>query len=350
MNTTVMGGVEGIHRRKNILTGDWVLVSPHRNNRPWKGAVERTSPQHLPVYREDCPLCSGNPRANGEVNPDYTSTFAFTNDFSALAGGKLESQFDARDPLFITQAASGECRVLIYSPDHNKSLPQMTVTAIEAVVKIWIAEFNRLKTRFNWIQIFENKGEIMGCSQPHPHGQIWAHNFVPSLLVREGESQAEYHRKHQSSLLLDYAMRESEDGARTVAENCHWVAVVPYWAAWPFEILLLPKFPAARIDELDGPSQHSLARVLQEITSRYDNIFECSFPYSMGWHGAPLDAVNTEYWQLHAHFLPPLLRSATVKKHMVGYEMLAESQRDITPEKAAAILRSVAATHYSWQT
>ena len=340
----------GMHRRKNLLTGDWVLVSPHRNNRPWKGATEATQTKEVSAYQTDCALCPGNTRANGEHNPPYRETFVFTNDFSALSklsGPDETPACDGDDALWVSEEVFGECRVVIFSPDHSQSLPRMTEAEIARVVNTWVAEFKRLRTTYRWVQVFENKGEVMGCSQPHPHGQIWAHDFVPSLVTREDECQVNYHQRHHSPLLLDYAMRESRSGARTVVENDDWIAVVPYWAAWPFETLLLPKHLIARLDDIPEPLQRSLASALKELTVRYDNLFQCSFPYSMGWHDAPNHLSQTAHWQLHAHFFPPLLRSATIKKHMVGYEMLAEAQRDLTPEVAASALRDAGAVHYS---
>ncbi|UZJ44535.1 UDP-glucose--hexose-1-phosphate uridylyltransferase [Marinimicrobium sp. C6131] len=337
----------GVHRRKNLLTGDWVLVSPHRNDRPWKGATESTLTTETSAYQPDCALCAGNARANGEHNPRYLETFVFTNDFSALLGPAVTRVFEGEDALWVSEEVSGECRVVIFSPDHSQSLPRMAEAEIVKVVDTWVSEFKRLKTTFRWVQVFENKGDVMGCSQPHPHGQIWAHDFVPSLVMREDDCQMNYHQCHHSPLLLDYAMRESRSGERTVVENDDWIAVVPYWAAWPFETLLLPKHRIARLDDMSESLQHTLAGALKELTVRYDNLFQCSFPYSMGWHGAPNQLIDTAHWQLHAHFFPPLLRSSTIKKHMVGYEMLAEAQRDLTPEAAASALRDAGSVHYS---
>ncbi len=337
---------EFIQRRRNPLSGDAVLVSPHRNNRPWQGAVEKVNEARLPEHDPNCPLCARNTRANGEQNPDYAFTHVFTNDFAALNMEEVEAELPESDDLFQIEKVKGTSRVICFSPKHNLTLPELSLEALEAVVETWATQYEELAKDFNWVQIFENKGAIMGCSQPHPHGQIWAHDFLPSIAVHQDRNQKAYYEKHGSPMLVDYAARESVLGERTVAENAYWIAVVPYWAAWPFETLLMPKDHVKHFDELDAAQKKALAEILKELTIRYDNIFECSFPYSMGWHGAPTKQAAREHWQLHAHFFPPLLRSATVKKHMVGYEMMAESQRDLTAEKAAQILQAVSSTHY----
>lgn len=334
------------HRRKNKLTDEWVLVSPHRNKRPWQGQVEADEQIEFPKYDPECPLCAGNTRANGETNPDYQTTHVFTNDFAALNQSTPEPDAEQTSDLFQAEPASGTCRVICFSPQHNLSLPEMSVTAIGHVVSTWIEQYTELSRDYRWVQIFENKGAIMGCSQPHPHGQIWAHNFVPSLVAKEDAQQLEYFKQHKSVLLLDYLEQELRAKERIVVENDDWVALVPYWAAWPFETLLLPKTAVSRIDQLSASQQNHLAGALRELTIRYDNVFSCSFPYSMGWHGAPAGDTESAHWQLHAHFYPPLLRSATVKKHMVGYEMLAEPQRDLTAETAADVLRSCETVHF----
>lgn len=337
---------EFIQRRRNPLSGDYVLVSPHRNNRPWKGAVEKSGEAKLPPHVDDCPLCAGNTRANGESNPDYAYTHVFTNDFAALNMEEYAGDTPAADDLFAMEKISGTSRVMCFSPKHNLSLPELSEEELSKVIETWVEQYSALAGKFNWVQIFENKGAIMGCSQPHPHGQIWAHDFLPSIPAREEENQLAYYKKHGSNMLVDYAAREIEAKARIVVETEHWLAVVPYWAAWPFETLLLPKAPTPRMSDLTKSQQHDLAPALKELTTRYDNVFQCSFPYSMGWHGAPTNIDHADHWQLHAHFSPPLLRSATVKKHMVGYEMMAESQRDLTAEKAAEILQNTSTTHY----
>ncbi|MEM7219597.1 MAG: UDP-glucose--hexose-1-phosphate uridylyltransferase [Pseudomonadota bacterium] len=332
------------HRRRNPLTGDWQLVSPQRGLRPWQGAVEARSEAERPSYATDCYLCPGNVRSSGERNPDYASTFVFDNDFPALL--PTSPAFASADPLFATAVERGRCRVICYSPRHDLSLAELDDNAIAAVVNTWAHESTTIGRAFPWVQIFENKGEQMGCSMPHPHGQIWAQSSAPTLVARESTQQANYLAAESSNLLLDYAQRESTLGERVIAQNDDWLAVVPYWAAWPFEVLLLPLAPAQRISALDTARRWTLARLLREIAARYDNLFECPFPYSMGWHQAPEDGEDHPEWQLHAHFYPPLLRSAEVRKFMVGYEMLAEAQRDITPEQAAMRLRAVSSMHY----
>jgi UDPglucose--hexose-1-phosphate uridylyltransferase len=333
------------HRRRNPLTGDWLLVSPHRTQRPWQGATEATASDSRPKHDPQCYLCAGNVRANGERNPDYSSTFVFTNDFAAL---KQDTAPDAAgpDPLFHAEAVRGTCRVICFSPRHDLTLAQMPPEDVRPVVDTWIAQSEELGRDWAWVQVFENKGSVMGCSNPHPHGQIWASDALPNEIVKEDREQRRYLEAHGSVLLLDYARREAEAGDRIVTENADWLAVVPFWAVWPFEVLLMPKARIARLGDLDDRLRASLSDILPRLLARYDNLFETSFPYSMGWHGAPFRTDDTAHWQLHAHFYPPLLRSATVKKFMVGYEMMAEAQRDLTPEQAAAALRNVSDVHY----
>ncbi|MEN3258880.1 galactose-1-phosphate uridylyltransferase [Sodalis endosymbiont of Spalangia cameroni] len=337
--------VDHPHRRYNPLTGQWILVSPHRAKRPWQGQQETPSAQTLPAHDPDCYLCPGNTRITGDRNPDYRTTHVFTNDFAALMPDTPDAP-PSDDPLFRSQSARGTSRVICFSPDHSKTLPELSLPALEAVIATWREQSAELGKTYPWVQVFENKGAAMGCSNPHPHGQIWANSFLPNEAEREDRLQREYYRQQGSSLLLDYAARELADGARTVVETRHWLAVVPYWAAWPFETLLLPKRPIQRLPDLDGESSADLALALKKLTSRYDNLFQCSFPYSMGWHGAPFTDGDHAHWQLHAHFYPPLLRSATVRKFMVGYEMLAETQRDLTAEQAAERLRAVSENHF----
>ena len=336
------------HRRFNPLTGQWVLVSPHRAKRPWQGQVEKAAPDDRPAHDPDCFLCAGNTRVNGEKNPDYKNTFVFTNDFAALMTDTPASPHSA-DPLFQCESARGTSRVICFSPDHSKTLPELPVPAIRAVIDTWCEQVTDLAKDYQWVQVFENKGAAMGCSNPHPHGQIWANNFLPNELAREEQTQKQWLTEKGSPLLLQYAQKEQASGERTVVETEHWIAVVPYWAAWPFETILLPKAHVLRLTELNDEQKQDLALALKLLTSRYDNLFQCSFPYSMGWHGAPHQEGNMEHWQLHAHFYPPLLRSATVRKFMVGYEMLAETQRDLTPEQAAERLRAVSDIHYKEQ-
>lgn len=336
------------HRRFNPLTGQWVLVSPHRAKRPWQGQVEKAAPDDRPAHDPDCFLCAGNTRVNGEKNPDYQGTFVFTNDFAALMTDTPASP-QSEDPLFQCESARGTSRVICFSPDHSKTLPELPVPAIRQVIDTWCEQVAELSKDYVWVQVFENKGAAMGCSNPHPHGQIWANSFIPNELAREEQTQKQWLTDKRTPMLLDYAQKEQQSGERTVVETEHWIAVVPYWAAWPFETLLLPKAHVRRLTELSDEQKQDLALALKQLTSRYDNLFQCSFPYSMGWHGAPFTEDNMEHWQLHAHFYPPLLRSATVRKFMVGYEMLAETQRDLTPEQAAERLRAVSDIHYKEQ-
>ena len=333
------------HRRFNPLRGEWVLVSPHRTKRPWQGQVEKTPPDSRPAYDPKCYLCPGNQRAGEAVNPAYGSTFWFVNDFSALLPDTPPAQ-SSNDPLLRVQPARGECRVLCFSPRHDLTLAEMAPMDIVKVVDLWAEQVADLGRRYSWVQVFENKGAIMGCSNPHPHGQVWAGDFLPNEAAAEDRQQRDYFQSRATRLLLDYAVRELESRQRVVAVNADWVAVVPFWAVWPFEILLMPLRPVTQLTELSESERSNLAAILREVLVRYDNLFEVSFPYSMGWHGAPHGRGDSSHWQLHAHFYPPLLRSATVKKFMVGYEMLAEAQRDLTPEQAAQRLREVPAVHY----
>ncbi|MCL1037224.1 UDP-glucose--hexose-1-phosphate uridylyltransferase [Shewanella submarina] len=342
-----MSVFESPHRRYNPLLDEWVLVSPHRNNRPWQGAVEAVAGEELPVYESDCPLCPGNERANGELNADYQHTFVFTNDFGAIKPGPVPSTVEFSHPLARFEPVDGVCRVVCFSPDHSKTLADMAIDDITRVVYTWRQHYLELSNHYPCIHIFENKGAAMGCSQPHPHGQIWAHQHRSSEIEKENACQAAYFSEEASCLLDDYLQMELADGSRTVAENNHWIVVVPYWAKWPFETLLLTKSGLTDMGQLDEQQVEALAAILSELTIRYDNLFRCRFPYSMGWHNAPGDMEDKSHWRLHAHFYPPLLRSATVKKFMVGYEMLAESQRDLTPERAAHLLREVSGVHYS---
>ena len=333
------------HRRYNPLLDEWVLVSPHRAKRPWQGSQEDVPADDRPIYDPDCYLCPGNLRANGERNPDYKSTFVFTNDFAAVLPDTPEAALEA-DPLFRARSVRGEARVLCFSPRHDLTLAEMSPREISAVIDMWAAQTQELGQRFAWVQVFENRGEMMGASNPHPHGQVWATDEPGSIASKEDKQQRAYMTRHGGSLLLDYAAREMERRERLVVENAHWLAVVPYWALWPYELLLLPKSKVLRLPELDAAWRSDLAAILKRLLVKYDNLFETSFPYSMGWHGAPYTAGDQSHWQLHAHFFPPLLRSASVKKFMVGYEMLAEAQRDITPEAAAERLRACSDTHF----
>lgn len=331
------------HRRHNPLTGGWVQVSPQRMGRPWQGEVSAPDPLP-PAYDPACYLCPGNDRVGGEANPAYAGIYVFDNDFPALAADGEPGATD--DPLFRVEASAGVCRVICFSPDHGKSLPLLTVEQIRAVIDCWADQTAQLGTRFANVQVFENKGAMMGCSNPHPHGQVWATGHVPQEIDSEDMHQCAYRAEHGRALLADVAEREAA-GERVVEINEDWLAIVPFWAAWPFETLLLPRFPVQRMPQLTGAQRASLAAILKALTTRYDNLFQTSFPYSMGWHQAPFGAGDADHWLLHAHFYPPLLRSAAVRKFMVGYEMLAEPQRDLTPERAAAKLRDVSGlVHY----
>ena len=320
-----------------------------------------TVSEERPSYDPGCTLCPGNKRVGGEVNPEYKETFFFGNDFPSLLPPmettETESPASISSPLFQSRDVSGECRVICFSPRHDLSLAQMSQEEIARVITTWIDQSADLGSRNRWVQVFENKGAAMGCSNPHPHGQIWAGDFIPEEPAKEDLSQKEYFREHGRPLLLDYAEEELRDGSRIVVEGEHWFAVVPYWALWPYETLLLPKHEhVARLTSLPESHKLDLAETMRQLLVRYDNLFQCSFPYSMGWHGAPFLTANgektekrendDEYWQLHAHFYPPLLRSASVKKFLVGYEMLAEGQRDLTAEQAAERLRSLPNRHY----
>ena len=337
------------HRRYDPLMGEWILVSPHRALRPWQGAVEKLPPDNRPEYDEKCYLCPGNARVGGgAVNPKYSEPFVFTNDFQAIMpdtplGGGMSSG------LLRTEPVQGTCRVICFSPRHDLTLPEMVAEDIVKVINTWADQVIELGAKYRWVQVFENKGSIMGCSNPHPHGQIWAGNFLPRLVEPEDVNQRAYLAERGSVLLLDCVREEVAQQSRVIDENEHWVMVVPYWATWPFELLLLPRRHVLRLPDLTPAERAGLADILKLSLTRYDNLFETSFPYSMGWHGAPLDAANYDHWQLHAHFYPPLLRSATVKKFMVGYEMLAEAQRDLTPEQAAKRLKELSTVHYKHQ-
>lgn len=325
------------HRRYNPLRGEWVLVSPHRARRPWQGEQERATTGLPPNHDPACYLCPGNRRANGAANPAYSGPFVFDNDFAALLPVAPVPE-GADDALFRTEAASGTCRVICFSPDHARGLPLLSDAEIAAVVDCWCDQCADLGRTHAHVQLFENRGEIMGCSNPHPHGQVWATQHIPAEIEREDRNQRDW--TGARPMLIEVAEREA-GGPRVVAEHDEWLAIVPYWASWPFETLLLPRFAVKRLPDLRPTQRQSLAAILGELTRRYDALFDCAFPYSMGWHGAPFGEGDAGHWQLHAHFYPPLLRSATVRKFMVGYEMLAEPQRDLTPEQAAERLRAV---------
>jgi UDPglucose--hexose-1-phosphate uridylyltransferase len=331
------------HRRRNPLTGEWVLVSPHRAKRPWQGQVEKTPPDDREPYDPGCYLCPGNTRTGGGKNPHYEHTYVFNNDFPALLPDSPETD-EPKTGLFQTESVHGTCRVICFSPRHDLTLPQMAVVEIRHVVDTWAEQVRELGQIYRWVQLFENKGAVMGCSLPHPHGQIWALDSLPNEPFKEDVQQRKYWQENGRSLLLDYADLEAGKRERIVVENEYWLAVVPYWTVWPYETLLLPRRHIHHLPELEDGERDALAEILKRLLTRYDNLFETSFPYSMGWHGAPL--ADADHWQLHAHFYPPLLRSATVKKFMVGFEMLGEAQRDLTAEQAAERLRSLSEIHY----
>lgn len=336
------------HTRLNPLTGEWVLVSPHRLKRPWQGKTEEVAPDNRPQYDEKCYLCPGNERVGGEINPSYEDTFVFINDFAALLpegdGGSVNE-----NDLFLAESIQGTCRVICFSPRHDLTLPRMEQSAIRKVVDAWEREFSDLAARedIGYIQIFENKGAIMGCSNPHPHGQIWATNTLPLEPTKEDQCQKAYSDKHGGATLIgDYLKAEEEKKERLIVTNDHWVALVPYWAKWPYETLVAPRRAVGTLPELTDDEKDSLADILQKLTIRYDNLFQCSFPYTMGFHQAPVLEGDFKHWHMHLHFYPPLLRSATVQKFMVGYEMLGTPQRDITAEMAAGVLRDQSEVHY----
>ncbi|MYM40461.1 UDP-glucose--hexose-1-phosphate uridylyltransferase [Duganella qianjiadongensis] len=342
---------EHSHRRRNPLTGEWVLVSPHRALRPWQGQQEAPQPVATIAHDASCYLCAGNTRVTGAANPDYQGTYVFDNDFAALMGSVPEVATQ-NDALFALAPARGTSRVVCYSPHHSHTLPQLSPAAVRQVVDTWAEQTTELGRLWRWVQVFENKGAAMGCSNPHPHGQIWACDFLPNEAQQEDQRQHDYYLAHGRPLLLDLVDAELRAGQRIVVQTEHWLAIVPYWATWPFETLLLPRFAVQRMEQLTPAQRDDLALALRELTARYDNLFQCSFPYSMGWHGAPYhDEARAQVkaapsWQLHAHFYPPLLRSASVRKFMVGFELLAEAQRDLTPEQAAERLRALPARHY----
>jgi len=326
-------------RRYNPLLGSWVLASPHRMKRPWEGKQEESSQEKRPVYDPQCYLCPNNIRASNEQNPDYSQTYVFTNDFAAILPHSPELSYQS-GTLIQAKSVRGTCRVICFSPRHDLTLADMDPSEIRAVIDTWADQISELGHEYAWVQVFENKGEMMGCSNPHPHGQIWASDTLPEEPNKEDNQQREYAKaNNKSPLLLDYLELELGHSERVVVDNDHWVAVVPFWAVWPFEILLLPRRHVLRLPDLTQNERQGLAQILKRLLTKYDNLFQVSFPYSMGWHGAPTIPGNFDFWQLHAHFYPPLLRSAKVKKFLVGYEMLGEPQRDITAEQAAERLR-----------
>lgn len=332
---------EDPHRRYNILTGEWMLVSPHRTKRPWQGKVEKIETAKRPSHDPNCYLCAGNVRANGTKTPDYSDTYAFDNDFGALLPKTSRATYN--EGLLKAKGEKGICRVLCFSPDHSLTLPDMELSAIEKVVEMWHDEYVELGSKpfINHVQIFENKGATMGCSNPHPHGQIWAQSSVPQEVVKKARQQKKYWKKHRRSLLADYLAQEIDAQERLVCQNDHFVALVPFWAVWPYEAMIIPRRHFQNIGQMSAAEKKAFAAILKDLTQRFDRVFDTSFPYSSGIHQSPTDGKAHEAWHFHMAFYPPLLRSATVKKFMVGYEMFGNPQRDITAEMAAEKLRAV---------
>ncbi len=332
------------HRRWNPLKQEWVLVSPHRTERPWQGQTETPAASAILTYDPACYLCPGNVRAGGRQTPVYTDTYVFENDYAAL---KMDVTSEALDNegLLVAESEPGLCRVICFSPRHDLTLAKMDVAAIRKVVDVWAAQVEELEARpeIHYVQIFENRGAMMGASNPHPHGQIWATHSLPNEIAAELKGQQTYRAERGRSLLPAYLELELQAGERIVVANEHFVALVPYWAVWPFETIVLPRAAVSRLPEMDDAARSGLADILKQLTSTYDSVFDVSFPYSMGIHGAPADGQQHPEWQMHLHFYPPLLRSATVRKFMVGFELLASPQRDITPESAAETLRKALA-------
>ena len=330
------------HRRFNPLTREWVLVSPHRTARPWQGQVEKTQPPVQPQYDPDCYLCPGNQRAGGVRNPAYSSTFIFDNDFAALKPDVAPSRFD-KDGLLVAESEPGICRVLCFSPRHDLTIANMEAGDLRLVVDSWAAQFVELAAHpeISYVQIFENRGAMMGASNPHPHCQIWSSRSIPNEVAKEQSSLDAWRSERGTCLVCDYVALELADGSRVVERNDSFATIVPFWAVWPFETMVIPTRHLTGIDLLTPAERDALADILKRTTARYDRLFDVSFPYTMGFHQRPVKGGSHEEWHFHAHFYPPLLRSATVRKFMVGYEMLGTPQRDITPEAAAARLREV---------
>lgn len=335
------------HRRFNPLTREWILCSPHRAKRPWKGKEEKKEEEVLLPYDKECYLCPGNKRKNGEQNPNYETTFVFDNDFATLLGDTPPGEFQ-QDDLLLARSERGWCRVICFSPRHDLSLARLPVESLRKVVDVWVEQYLLVggAPHVNYVQLFENKGQIMGCSNPHPHGQLWANETIPTDPAKEQEGFLDYQLKHNGCLLCDYLELEEKRGDRLVCRNDYFTALVPFWALWPYETMILGRRHVSCLPQLVEEERDALADILHRLTVRYDNLFRTSFPYSMGWHQRPTDGQRHAEWHVHAHFYPPLLRSATVKKFMVGYEMLAMPQRDITAETAAEQLRNLSEVHY----
>lgn len=334
------------HKRYNPLLDEWVLVSPHRTKRPWQGQQEKSSPDSSKSYDESCYLCPGNSRAEGSRNPNYQATFVFYNDFAALQ--QISEPAESSHHLLLSEPQTGVCRVICYSPDHSLSMARFSERQIEQVITTWKNEHTSLAERKDicYVQIFENRGSVMGCSNPHPHGQIWATSSVPNIPAKELLQEKKHLDEHRTCLLCSYLEIELKEEKRIVYQNEDFLALVPYWATWPYELMILPKRHFGSIIELKEREQLNLARALKEVAVVYDNLFQTSFPYSMGFHQAPTDDGDYPEHHFHIHYFPPLLRSATIKKFMVGFEMLAMPQRDLTAEGAAEILNQLPRAHY----
>ncbi len=347
------------HRRFNPLTGEWILVSPHRAKRPWQGQVEQAEVEKKPEYDPHCYLCPGNERAGGKANPLYDSTFVFVNDFSALLPDVSEGEYygpsvaTAENPsiiseLFRAESERGICKVICFSPKHNLTIPLLPETAIKQVIDVWSEEYRSIgaKPFINYVQIFENRGSAMGCSNPHPHGQIWSNQTVPVIPGKETERQQLYLERNRSCLLCDYLSLELQEKERIIIENDSFAVLVPFWAVWPYEVMLLSKRHAASLLDFNEKERRDLSSIMKRFGIRLDNLFLTNTPYSMGLHQKPTDGAEHPEWHFHIHYLPPLLRSATVKKFMVGYELLATVQRDISAELSAEKLRNCSETHF----
>lgn len=335
------------HRRYNILTGEWVLVSPHRTKRPWQGKRDKKVALPKESYDEKCYLCPTNTRSSGTTNPDYKETYSFINDFAALLPDAPDEKYN--NGLLKAETETGICKVVCFSPNHALTLPLMEETNIVKIIQLWKKEYVELGATegINHVQIFENKGATMGCSNPHPHGQIWSQKSIPEEVLKKQAQQKEYWKQNKKSLLQDYLEQELALDERIILENKHFVALVPYWAVWPYEAIILPKKHYQHIGQLNKEEEEAFASILKGLTIKYDNLFETSFPYSSGIHQSPTDGEEHPEWHFHMSFYPPLLRSAEVKKFMVGYEMFANPQRDITAELAAKTLKSLGNRHYS---
>ncbi|MDA3900298.1 MAG: UDP-glucose--hexose-1-phosphate uridylyltransferase [Spirochaetes bacterium] len=336
-----------VHRRYNILTGEWVKVSPHRTQRPWQGAQESPPTNTLPMHDPDCYLCPGNKRACGNINPEYSNSYSFVNDFAAIIPETEPGNIN-ESSLLQAHNERGLCKVICFSPRHDLTLPRMSISSIRNVIDLWCKEYVLLGELdyINYVQIFENHGSAMGCSNPHPHGQIWSEEFVPDLPAKESAKMSEYYNKHKRTILEDYNMLETAKQSRVIFSNSSFTVLVPFWAVWPFETMIIPHRPIPSIDQMTNQEKDDLADAMKRLGIRYDNLFKTDFPYSMGIHQKPTDKKEHPEWHFHLHYMPPLLRSAEVKKFMVGYELMAMPQRDITAESAASLLQQQSEIHY----